>query len=119
MSERMQLRGGVKRHCLGKEQNAVTKNAVGRADCPHENGYYAHPEYVSAAIQSFAQMPITSYLSEYPDRLKKNLSACVGITEKDAGNVVPGGCSPDLSTLASKSEGFRSGRSDYNTDTSL
>ncbi len=80
----MQLRGGVKRHCLGKEQNAVTKNAVGRADCPHENGYYAHPEYVSAAIQSFAQMPITSYLSEYPDRLK-NLSACVGIfTEKDA-----------------------------------
>lgn len=46
-----------------------------------KNGYYAHPEYVSAAIESFAQMPITSYLSEYPDRLKK-LSACVGITEK-------------------------------------
>ena len=43
MSERMQLRGSVKRHCLGKEQNAVTKNALGRADFPHEKRVLCTP----------------------------------------------------------------------------
>lgn len=36
-----------------------------------KNGYYAHPEYVPAAIRSFAEIPIAVYLSEYPDKLDR------------------------------------------------